>query len=255
LQSFYHRFPNLENFEKQFKEKSLSVQAESRTTLVNSLNKQYQGILVSKATQKNIDSLSQENTFTITTGHQLNLFTGPLYFLYKIFSVINLAEKLNKKHLKHHFVPVYWMATEDHDFDEINYFNYKGKKVQWSRDASGGVGELDTKGLDEVFESYSNQLGHGKNAEFLRDLFKKAYLEHDNLAEATQYLANALFKDYGLVIIDANSRDLKRLLIPYIEKELLEKLMLLRKRKNLLLKENQTHWWTFQRQRISKKSW
>ena len=114
LQSFYHRFPNLENFEKQFEEKSRSlscrpelVEGQSRTILVNSLNKQYQGITVSKATQKNIDSLAQENTFTITTGHQLNLFTGPLYFLYKIFSVINLAEKLNNKHPKHHFVPVY----------------------------------------------------------------------------------------------------------------------------------------------------
>jgi len=222
LQPFYNNFPKLENFSAQIEEKTATVKSASRMVLVESLQKQYQNVDASAVTLANIEALKDERTFTITTGHQLNLFTGPLYFLYKIISTINLTKELKAKHPEYNFVPVYWMATEDHDFDEINYFNYKGKKVQWSREASGGVGELDTQGLDEVFESYSDQLGHGKNAEFLRDLFKKAYLEHDNLAEATQYLANALFKDYGLVIIDANSRDLKRLLIPYIERELLE---------------------------------
>ena len=123
-------------------------------------------------TQQNIELLEKENTFTITTGHQLNLFTGPLYFLYKIISAINLAKELKAKYPKYNFVPVYWMATEDHDFDEINYFNFKRKKVKWDRDASGGVGELDTNGLDKVFETFSKELGQGKNAKFLKDLFK-----------------------------------------------------------------------------------
>ena len=67
--------------------------------------------------------LANKNTFTVTTGHQLNLFTGPLYFLYKIVSAINLAARLKKEFPKDNFVPVYWMATEDHDFEEIQYFN------------------------------------------------------------------------------------------------------------------------------------
>ncbi len=223
LQPFYNHFPKLENFKTQITEKEASVTTHTRAVLVEVLQKQYQNVNASTLTLANIESLGEGQTFTITTGHQLNLFTGPLYFLYKIISTINLTNELKAKHPEYNFVPVYWMATEDHDFDEIDYFNFKGKKVKWTRDASGGVGELDTNGLDQVFESYSNQLGHGKNAEFLRDLFKKAYLEHENLAEATRYLANALFKDYGLVIIDANTPDLKRLLIPYIERELLEK--------------------------------
>ncbi len=228
MQSFYHRFPRIENFEKQLEEKSRSLNGvemtNTRTTLVNSLIKQYQGISVSKATQKNIDSLSQENTFTITTGHQLNLFTGPLYFLYKIFSVINLSEKLNKKHSKHHFVPVYWMATEDHDFEEINYFNLFGAKVAWERESGGAVGELSTEGLEELLSVLQTTIGESTNAKKLSTLFSDAYLKHNNLADATRYLGNELFADYGLVIIDGNDTELKKQFIPFAEKELTENL-------------------------------
>ena len=222
LESFYNRFPILENFKAQIEEKSLSVRAESRTTLVESLNRQYQNIAASELTLQNIKNLKEENTFTITTGHQLNLFTGPLYFLYKIVSTINLTTELKAAHPEYNFVPVYWMATEDHDFEEINYFNFKGKKIQWNRTASGGVGELSTEGLEDVFKIFSQELGTSKNAEFLKELFSNAYLNHNNLADATRYLANALFKDYGLVIVDANDSELKRLFIPYIKEELLE---------------------------------
>jgi len=235
LQSFYNRFPKLKNFEGQFTEKhrslsgvvterSRSTEVTSRTILVKTLNSQYQNLTVSEATQNNINSLSKETTFTITTGHQLNLFTGPLYFLYKIFSVINLSEELNKKHSNNHFVPVYWMATEDHDFDEINYFNLFGKKIQWKRNASGAVGELATDGLEELVKELKSELGASANAQKLSTLFSEAYIKHNNLTDATRYLANELFSDYGLVIIDGNDRDLKQQFIPYAEKELTENL-------------------------------
>jgi len=120
-------------------------------------------------------------------------------------------------------VPVYWMATEDHDFEEINYFNFKGKKVHWNVESNGAVGEISTNGLEEVFNIFSSELGQGDNANFLRALFKNAYLKYDNLAEATRFLANTLFSEYGLVIIDAIDKDLKQLFVPYLEKELLDK--------------------------------
>ncbi len=222
LKPFYNRFPNLENFKEQIEEKRLSVRMESRTTLVSVLKSQYQNVTVSSLTKQNIEVLKQEGTFTITTGHQLNLFTGPLYFLYKIISTINLTKELKAKYPDYNFVPIYWMATEDHDFDEINYFNFKGKKVQWNRDSKGAVGDLNTSGLEEVYKIFSSELGQSANADFLKDLFNKAYLNHKNLADATRYLANELFKDYGLVIIDANDTDLKRLFTPYVERELLK---------------------------------
>ena len=221
LTPFYNKFPKLDNFKNQITQKAKSFSSENRNVLVSVLNRQYQDTNKSELTSKNIALLSAESTFTITTGHQLNLFTGPLYFLYKIISTINLSNELKQKYSEYDFVPIYWMATEDHDFDEINYFNFKGKKFQWNREASGAVGELSTKGLDEVLEMLSLDLGVTTNAKTLKELFKNAYLEHDNLAEATRFLANALFKDYGLVIIDANDSDLKHLFVPYIKKELL----------------------------------
>ncbi|WP_159022966.1 bacillithiol biosynthesis cysteine-adding enzyme BshC [Formosa sp. L2A11] len=223
LEQFYNRFPKLENFKAQIEEKSnfKGISQAHRRVLASVLEQQYADIKISEATRLNISLLKEPNTFTITTGHQLNLFTGPLYFLYKIVSTINLTKELKVKYPNQHFVPIYWMATEDHDFDEINYFNFKGKKIQWNREDGGAVGEFSTEGLDHVFELYSKDLGIGKAADELRALFSDAYLKHDNLADATRYLANTLFSDLGLVIIDANQTDLKRAFIPYIEQDIL----------------------------------
>lgn len=220
LQPFYNNFPDLLGFKRQIEEKQFSFKKNTRTVLVDAVQNQYKKIAVSKLTQANITKLANENTFTITTGHQLNLFTGPLYFLYKIITVINLASELNAKFPESHFVPVYWMASEDHDFEEINYFNLKGKKVQWNNSQTGAVGRFSTEGLEKVFEAFSVEIGDSKHADFLKQLFKNAYLEQSTLAEATRFIANELFADQGLVIVDADDKDLKELFIPYIKEEL-----------------------------------
>ncbi|MBT8309810.1 MAG: bacillithiol biosynthesis cysteine-adding enzyme BshC [Flavobacteriaceae bacterium] len=222
LSPFYGRFPKIENFKAQIEEKYTSFRNDSREVLVSVLKQQYSDINASTKTQLNIDALLSENTFTITTGHQLNLFTGPLYFLYKIISTINLTKELKEAYPKYNFVPIYWMATEDHDFEEINYFNYKGKKVRWDRPLAGAVGEMDLDGLDKVSKAFSEELGNSENAKELKALFNNAYLKNDNLSEATRYLANELFMEYGLVILDANAKELKQLFAPYIENELLK---------------------------------
>lgn len=221
IQEFYHRFPNIKGFQQQIQEKKNSFLSSSRKILVDVLKQQYIGFDASEATLTNIEYLSSENTFTITTGHQLNLFTGPLYFLYKIISTINLCEELSEKFPKQNFVPIYWMATEDHDFDEINYFNFKGTKVVWDRPDGGPVGRFSTEGLDDVFAEFSRHLGTSRNAEFVKELFKKAYLNHSDLSSATRYLANELFREYGLVIVDADDAQLKTLFAPLLKDELL----------------------------------
>lgn len=76
-----------------------------------------------------IEHLREEGTFTVTTGHQLNLATGPLYFIYKIISTIRLAEELGKHFSDKKFVPVYWMASEDHDVEEISDFQVLAKTI------------------------------------------------------------------------------------------------------------------------------
>ncbi len=221
LKPFYNRFPNIKNFKSQIEEKQKNFPQKNRIVLSEALLDQYKNIETSEATLKNIISLKEENTFTIVTGHQLNLFTGPLYFLYKIISTINLTKELKEKYPKNNFVPIYWMATEDHDFDEINYFNLNGKKIQWSVPASGGVGRLSTEGLEIIANTLASELGGSKNATYLIELFKKAYLSHDNLTDATRFLANELFKAYGLVIFDGDDKALKQLLIPFVKSDLL----------------------------------
>lgn len=220
IRPFYHRFPTLDNFELQIKDKK-SFSLEHRKVLVDSLLEQYKHLTASELTTHHIHSLKSPSTFTITTGHQLNLFTGHLYFLYKIVSVINLCKELKLRYPSHNFVPVFWMATEDHDFEEINHFYLHGKKISWNRDASGAVGELSTEGLDEVFEVFKDEIGSSKNAEYLKSLFENAYLKHSNLTDATRYLVNELFSEYGLVIIDGNDKALKGLFAPFVKNELL----------------------------------
>jgi bacillithiol biosynthesis cysteine-adding enzyme BshC len=222
IQPFYNNFSDANGFKNQLEEKRTSFSLETRKVLVSALKNQYKNVAISEETQQNIDALLQPNTFTVTTGHQLNLFTGPLYFIYKIISTINLAEELKEQFPADNFVPIYWMATEDHDFDEINYFNFKSKKVQWKRNDGGAVGRFSTEGLKEVFEQFSTQLGTTRNADFLRDIFTKGYLEHNTLTEATRYIANQLFAKYGLVIVDGDDKQLKQVFAPFITQELKE---------------------------------
>lgn len=220
IQSLYHRFPTLENFASQIDEKAKNYSLENRLSLVSALKNQNKNFPISELTQANIELLKSEKTFTITTGHQLNLFTGPAYFLYKIASTINLCNQLKEKYSEYNFVPIYWMATEDHDFEEINHFNFKDKKIKWERESFGPVGRLSTEGLNEVFDEFSKIIGVGSTAEYLKEVFQKSYLEHSNLADATRFLANKLFSEDGLVIIDGDDKNLKTLFTPYIKDEL-----------------------------------
>ena len=220
LSGFYENFPDLEGFKKQIKLKS-KFEANKREVLVKSLQNQYNSLETTDITTANIKSLITENTFTITTGHQLNIFTGPLYFLYKIVSTLNLTKQLKLEFPSYNFVPVYWMATEDHDFEEINYFNLNGQKIKWNRESEGAVGRLKTDGFEEVFNEFSSLIGNSKDANYLKELFKNAYLETSNLTEATRYLVNELFGKYGLVIIDGDDIQLKGQFAPIVKDELL----------------------------------
>lgn len=201
LTPFYNRLPTIENFKAQIEEKSFS--ADARNTLVEVLNQQYEGFEISVSTAENISTLSLKNTFTVTTGHQLNIFTGPLYFIYKIVTVINACKELKKAYPDYNFVPVYWMASEDHDFEEISYFRFNGKKFTWETDQKGAVGRFDPKSIKPILDSLLH----------IPDFFKEAYLKRKTLAESARHYVNALFGDQGLVIVDADHKALKSQLI------------------------------------------
>ena len=108
--------------------------------------------------KQNIEELKNDQSFTVTTGHQLCLFLGPLYFIYKIVSTIKLSESLKEKYPEYNFIPAYWMASEDHDFDEINHFYFKGKKIAWNSGQEGAVGRMRLDNMKKVFEAFSRSI-------------------------------------------------------------------------------------------------
>lgn len=206
LKSFIQYEPTIDSIAEAIKNKS--KEKINREVLVNVLRKQYVNIEQSEATQKNIEALLDENTFTITTGHQLGIFTAEWYFIYKIISCIKLADDAKLQHPNKHFVPVFWMATEDHDFAEINHIQLASHTFQWNKNTSGACGHIKTDGLKEIIDSLSIFLTNREFASELIEKFKKAYSEN-TLAKATRVLVNDLFQSYGLVIIDADDADLK----------------------------------------------
>ena len=184
----------------------------NRLILVEVLNEQYSKLAqpVQKPVRHNIDQLLQKDTYTVTTGHQLNLFTGPLYFIFKIVTAINLAKELKINFPDKNFVPVYWMATEDHDFAEISHTYIAGKKVSWDIRTTGATGRISTKEFKKTLQDYTSTLGVSDHAEELSKLMSDAYTNHANLADATRSIVNSLFQEYGLVILDADDHRLKR---------------------------------------------
>ena len=219
LKPFYNRTPNLENFRAQITEKQ--KQTVNRELLVNTLSNQYTGFDTSSLVKQNIQLIANQNTFTLATGHQLCLFTGPLYFIYKIISTLNLAETLKKTYPEFNFIPIYWMASEDNDFEEVNHVHLFGKKLSWDQSQKGAVGAIPTNTLAPVFEELKTVLGSSEEAKELYNLLSTAYLSHKDLADATRYLVNSLFSKYGLVILDSNTISLKREAISLIKTDVL----------------------------------
>ena len=207
LLPFYRLRPEIESFKSAIE--SRSFPKERRETLIKVLSGQYETLSISPAVAKNIEALGKANTFTITTGHQLNIFTGPLYFLYKIITVIKACKALNQAYPECHFVPVYWMASEDHDFEEVSYFLFEGEKIRWKTNQKGAVGRFDPKELRKIAAT----LPKGAS------IFKEAY-EKNTLSQAVRSYVNSLFGSEGLVVMDADNSDLKRTLIPVIEDDL-----------------------------------
>jgi bacillithiol biosynthesis cysteine-adding enzyme BshC len=219
LKKFYIHAPNVNSIGNAIENKS--KENINRKVLVEQINSQYKSIDLHERVRTNIELLNQTNTYTITTGHQLSIFTGEWYFIFKIITAINLAKEAKEKFPEYNFVPVFWMASEDHDFEEINHVYLKNERFTWNEHAKGPVGRLSSEKLVEQVHSIAHFLKGTKHAEELIQIFQKAYTKEHTLAEATRILVNELFQDEGLVILDADSRALKKVWSSSIKKELL----------------------------------
>ena len=187
----------------------------------NALNNSLNNIETFKLVNDNVNLLLKENTFTVTTAHQPNIFTGPLYFIYKIVHAIQLAAELKKQFPQHNFVPVYYMGSEDADLQEVGSYNLAGEAYQWNTKQKGAIGRMkvddDLIKLLQNLEGYWSVQPEGKEA---LEVLKEAYTKGKTIAEATLYLVHAFFGKYGLVVLQPDDAKLKSLFIDVMEKEL-----------------------------------
>ena len=194
-----------------------------RELLVSVLEQQYQGIPVTDEVKQNIQKLLSPATFTICTAHQPNIFTGPLYFLYKILHAARLAETLKKEMPQHDFVPVYYMGSEDADLDELNNITIQGNKLVWQTKQTGAVGRMKVDdGLIKLIAAINGQIAvlpHGKE---LVQLFTDCYRKGNTIQQATFELVNKLFGEFGVIVLIPDNADLKKAFVPVVKKELLE---------------------------------
>jgi len=206
-EEYYPSYKNLEMVTGKVK-----LSREQREILSDVISDQYADIEIREKVRENIESLKADNSFTVTTGHQLNIFSGPLYIIYKIISVIKLSENLSARHPKKKFIPVYWMASEDHDFDEIKTFFSRGKTYEWDIDTLGAVGDIDPSSIKKLAGMIPDSLS----------VFEDAYSSSKSLSEAVRKYMNTLFESYGLVVFDPSSRRLKRISSDLMRSDILE---------------------------------
>ena len=205
-----------EAFKAQILTKSNHFSAEKRLVLSQTLKNQYLNFPSNEQVNFNIEALENPNTFTITTGHQLNLLTGPIYFIYKILHVIRLAEELKKTYPENHFVPVFWMASEDHDFEEINHTRLFGKDIRWESAQGGPVGEYELTDWEKMKTTVEAFFQNNPDAE-VNEVLK--FYDGKDLSQATKSLVHKLFGSDGLVIVEPNTRNLKNEFVSIMQKE------------------------------------
>lgn len=170
-----------------------------RRDLVQVLNEQYDGVDIHPALRENLDKLGVRNTFTVTTGHQCVLLTGPLFFPFKVLNAIRLAKEFQDSDSNNQYVPVLWLATEDHDREEIEHVYVHGQKIEWTGDQTGPVGRMHLKGIESFIELVEAELGMSHAAAELKALINECYKPDYTLAYATRLFVNALFGEFGVV--------------------------------------------------------
>ncbi|MFM6935459.1 MAG: bacillithiol biosynthesis cysteine-adding enzyme BshC [Flavobacteriales bacterium] len=206
-----------EAFENQWIEKRKSYGQVQRYLLHEGLSELYEDVIVSEKVQENLDKLKLDHCYTITTGHQLSLATGPLFFIYKILHVIKQCELLKERYPNMEFVPVYWMASEDHDFAEIQSFSIFNQLFKWDRPTEGAVGRMDLDGLEEVMSAFQGKFAHHSESEIHALI---GAMTGDSYGRAFFHFVNELFGHEGLIIMDGDLPLWKKAFSPILKKEL-----------------------------------
>ncbi|QOR68462.1 bacillithiol biosynthesis cysteine-adding enzyme BshC [Cytobacillus suaedae] len=191
-----------------------------------SYNKRFQ---CHEKTIDNINRLKDPNSVVVIGGQQAGILTGPLYTIHKLISIIKLAQQ-QEKLLQTPVIPVFWIAGEDHDFAEINHlftsqkYQIKKKSIPQREVFKKSVSDIEIdkeacfNWIEEVFQSY-------KETNFTNDILfnLKKKLDDPTILTYVDFFAAIiieLFKEYGIVLLDSGSKELRK-----IESEFLYKLV------------------------------
>ena len=221
LKPFYEHQPNVDGVKNAIKQREQT--ATDRLGLVQQLRQQYAAMPASETVQSNIDLLLQENTFTITTAHQPNIFTGHLYFIYKVLHAIKLAEELAVQIPGCNFVPVYYMGSEDADLEELGEVSINGKKYVWETEQQGAVGRMKIdKAFLNLVDGIDGQISVEPFGTEIMGMVRKAYTIGKTVELATFQFVHDLFESYGLVILLPDNAALKQQFSSIAKRELTE---------------------------------
>lgn len=176
-------------------------------------------------TLANIERLRDAGTVAVVTGQQAGLFTGPLYTIYKAISAIKMAETMTTRGVN--AVPVFWIATEDHDFDEVSeasFFGESGKLVRtvyrpnsYHNESPVGDVKIDAD-IDLVIDNICEDLPKTEFSDEARQLLSRAWGNGSTFGRGFVETLSSLLGKFGLVLIDPLNVAVKRLAAPiYVE--------------------------------------
>ncbi|MDA2270835.1 bacillithiol biosynthesis cysteine-adding enzyme BshC [Bacillus thuringiensis] len=178
-----------------------------------------------ESTLQNVKALGDENTYVVIAGQQAGLLTGPLYTIHKVISILQLAKE-KEESLGVKVVPVFWIAGEDHDMDEINHtFVAKNKKMKKTifydrnpKKASASESELSVEDcrnwIEEIFKTYPETNFTKDVLKFVDDALKKSNTYVDFFA----HLITKIFANSGLILVDSHHPELRKLEIPFFKR-------------------------------------
>jgi bacillithiol biosynthesis cysteine-adding enzyme BshC len=190
------------------------------------LRKQNAALGAGAETLANLDRL-EKGAVAIVSGQQVGLFSGPAYAVYKALSAIQLAEELTRGGIP--AVPVFWMATEDHDLDEVRHATWfdKGKLVRFELPASAETGRpvgripLGTKIEPLVHEAA--ELLANEGSDLLAQYLIESYRPEETYGSAFGKLFARLFSQQGLILMDPLDAGLHKVAAPLYQHALAER--------------------------------
>lgn len=160
---------------------------------------------------ENVNRIKQENAFLVVTGQQIHLGLGPMYVIYKIASAIVLCNDLNDRYSEKHFIPLFWMSTEDHDVAEINHVDLFGDRFTYDIDWKTGVGNIPTQELEALWDWMKLKFQRVPEAlKRIEDLKLIYQAKKQTLSTATAKWVSELFAAFGLLVLDPNVAALKK---------------------------------------------